>query len=103
MARLRRSLLVLAAAAASAALVAVPNATPAGGNTIVTAAGNGTRGSGGDGLQASEAQLNQPRSIFATPDGGFVWAEPYSNEVRKVGPDGRRRPRRRHRCRRLHR
>ena len=65
-----------------------PNATPAGGNTIVTAAGSGTRGSGGDGWQASEAQLNQPRSIFPTPDGGFVWAEPYANDVRKVGPDG---------------
>lgn len=88
MARLRRSLLALAAAAASVAVVAVPNATPAGGNTIVTAAGSGTRGSGGDGWQASEAQLNQPRSIFPTPDGGFVWAEPYANDVRKVGPDG---------------
>ena len=74
---------------ASCALLLV--AGPAGGtngDTIVTAAGNGVSSSAGDGLQASEASLNQPRSVFALPGGGFVWAEPWSNRVRKVSADG---------------
>src|SRR5581483_4756305 len=53
-----------------------------------TAVGTGVRGDSGDGGQAREADINQPRSVFPTPDGGFVWAEPWSNRVRKEWPDG---------------
>src|SRR5207247_2304873 len=53
-----------------------------------TLAGTGPQTDTGDGGQGTEAAINQPRSVFATPDGGAVWAEPYSNRVRKLWPDG---------------
>jgi hypothetical protein len=58
------------------------------GSTAWTLAGTGVQGDSGDGGQAREAAINQPRSVFPTQDGGYVWAEPWSNIVRKVGPDG---------------
>ncbi len=82
---------LLAAGAAVAVVLAVGGVTSARSEItglVLTAAGNGTRASTGDGKQATEASLNRPRSIFETSDGGFVWAEPFSNTVRKVGPDG---------------
>src|SRR2546430_634491 len=54
----------------------------------LTLVGNGTQSDSGDGTQGRETAINQPRSMFATPDGGVVWAEPWSNRVRKLWPDG---------------
>ena len=51
-------------------------------------AGTGAAADSGDGGQAREAAINQPRSVFATASGGFVWAEPWSHRVRIVGADG---------------
>jgi hypothetical protein len=58
------------------------------GTTIWTLAGDGTAADTGDGGQAREASINQPRSIFALPGGGYVWAEPWSNRARKVDANG---------------
>ena len=79
----------IGSATAVVALALAPSALSSPGDgTIVSSAGNGTRGSAGDGGQGTEASLDQPRSVFATADGGFIWAQPWSNTVRKVGPDG---------------
>ncbi len=80
-----------AAASLSLALLAVGGSTSvaATGTEIAwTVAGRGISGNTGDGDQATEAAIDQPRSIFPTADGGYVWAQPWSNRVRKVGPDG---------------
>lgn len=58
-------------------------------STLVTIAGTGAAVDGGDGDQATEAQIRLPRSVFLTADGGYLVAEPYSNVIRKVGGDGR--------------
>ena len=57
-------------------------------DTIWTTAGTGISGNSPDGTQATEAQIDRPRSIFSTADGGYVWAQPWSNRVLKVGPGG---------------
>ncbi len=71
---------LLAASTVGAAPSSVPN--------ISTIAGTGTSGNTGDGGHATEAQIDEPRSLSALAGGGFVWAEPYSNRVRLVQPDG---------------
>ena len=82
---LRLAFLVLLAVAVGSA----PGTVGATGSPVAwTLAGTGTQGDSGDGGQAREADINQPRSIFATSDGGFLWAEPWSNRVRRVWPDG---------------
>jgi hypothetical protein len=53
-----------------------------------TVAGTGVAGDAGDGGQAREAEVNLPRSVSVTADGGVVWGEPWSNRIRKVWPDG---------------
>ena len=58
------------------------------GTTIWTLAGDGTAADTGDGGQAREASINQPRSVFPLPGGGYVWAEPWSNRARKVDANG---------------
>jgi hypothetical protein len=60
----------------------------AGNNTIWTLAGTTVQGDTGDGGQAREAQIALPRSVSPTNDGGYIFAEPWSDRVRKVGPDG---------------
>ena len=72
----------------AAALLCVGSSTAANGDTTWTLAGTGAAADTGDGGQAREAAINQPRSIFATATGGYVWAEPFSNKVRIVRPDG---------------
>jgi hypothetical protein len=52
--------------------------------TITTVAGNGTEGFSGDGGPATVAQLNGPRGVAATPDGGFLIADFDDNRVRFV-------------------
>lgn len=55
---------------------------------ITTVAGTGTAGFSGDGGPAVAAQLNQPTSVTAAPDGSFFIADRYNNRVRRVGRDG---------------
>ena len=58
------------------------------GVTISTVAGIGTSGYSGDGGPAVLAQLNEPRSIAVTANGGYLSAEPYNHVVRMVAPSG---------------
>jgi RHS repeat-associated protein len=55
---------------------------------ITTVAGNGIQGSSGDGGQAIEAQLASPWGVAIGSDGNLYIADPASNRVRRVGPDG---------------
>src|SRR5919201_3859542 len=79
--------IALAVAAAAGAGGARSSATP----NIYTIAGIGNPGgfgNAGEGGQATEAQINRPRSIWAVPGGGYVFAEPFSNSVYLVQSDG---------------
>jgi trimeric autotransporter adhesin len=51
---------------------------------ITRVAGTGTAGNSGDDGPATDAELNNPTAVAATADGGFLIADPVSNEVRKV-------------------
>ena len=44
---------------------------------------------GGDGGFATDAQLNTPEGVWATPDGAVYISDSENNLVRKVGPDGK--------------
>jgi hypothetical protein len=59
-----------------------------GADPIFTIAGTGTSGYAGDGGPAISAQINQPRNIAPTADGGYVFAEPFNNDARRVSADG---------------
>jgi NHL repeat-containing protein len=56
--------------------------------TITTVAGDGTRGYGGDGGPATQAELSSPHNLAVLPDGGFLIADEGNNRVRRVWPDG---------------
>ena len=60
--------------------------SPAG--TITRVAGTGTRGNSGDDGPATDAQLNEPRGVAVTADGGFLIADFGNHVVRKVSPAG---------------
>lgn len=70
------------------ALVCVTAGAAAPGDTTWTLVGTGVAADSGDGDQAREAAINQPRSVSSIPGGGFVWAEPWSNRVRIVDANG---------------
>ncbi len=55
--------------------------------TAVVVAGNGERGSDGDGGPATEARTDA-YDIDVAPDGTIYIAEPYTHRVRKITPDG---------------
>lgn len=55
---------------------------------ITTVAGNGTAGFAGDGLAATQAQLNQPADVDVAPDGTLYIADTHNSCVRAVGADG---------------
>jgi hypothetical protein len=57
--------------------------------TITTVAGTGVDGRSGDGGSATSAAIGQPRGLALAPDGGYVFAEPFNETVRRVFPDGR--------------
>ncbi len=56
-------------------------------DVITTVAGT-TAGFAGDGAAATGAQLNSPRGVTATADGGYLIADAGNHRVRKVGTDG---------------
>lgn len=54
---------------------------------VTVVAGTGARGFGGDGGQATKAQLSGPVGIALGPDGSLYIADRSNNRVRRVGPD----------------
>jgi len=58
------------------------------GGTITTVAGTGVAGSAGDGGPATSGQLDDPRDVAPTADGGFLIADKNNNRVRRVSPGG---------------
>jgi DNA-binding CsgD family transcriptional regulator len=58
------------------------------GDRIVTVAGNGAPGNGGDGGPAERAQLNEPRGIAFDAKGRLYIADTGNNRIRVVGLDG---------------
>lgn len=58
------------------------------GGSIVTVAGAGVPGSGGDGGPATQALLDAPHAVAALPDGGFLVADTLNHRMRRVWPDG---------------
>jgi hypothetical protein len=51
---------------------------------ITRVAGTGTAGNSGDDGPATDAQLDNPAGVAVIAGGGFLIADFYSNEVRKV-------------------
>lgn len=80
-----RSIVLIAAVAAAAALPSTAAALP---GDISTVAGNGTAGPLGDGGPATSAELGTPRDVAALPNGGFLIADTQNNEVRMVSSVG---------------
>jgi uncharacterized protein (TIGR03437 family) len=56
---------------------------------ITTVAGNGVRGSSGDGGAATSSPLLTPRNVAVDAAGNFYFSEFDGHRVRKVTPDGR--------------
>ena len=63
--------------------------TSASAATISTFAGNGTKGSAGDGGPATQAQIDNPFGVVRGPDGNIWFCEYTGQRVRKVTPDGK--------------
>jgi hypothetical protein len=63
----------------------VRRVSPAG--TITTVAGNGAGGFSGDGGPATAAELNDPKGVALTAEGGFLVADTGGNRVRFVDAD----------------
>jgi hypothetical protein len=53
-------------------------------NVIVTVAGSGVQGFGGDGGEATEAKLDEPRGIAFDYEGNLIIADTYNHRYRKV-------------------
>lgn len=56
--------------------------------TISTFAGTGKKGYGGDGGQATAAQLDNPFGLVRGPDGAMWFCEYTGQRIRRVAPDG---------------
>ncbi|EFC47557.1 predicted protein [Naegleria gruberi] len=56
--------------------------------TIVTIAGNGTKGSSGDNGLATNAQLNRPYSVFVSSNNEVYIADQGNNRIRKILENG---------------
>ena len=59
-----------------------------GAGTITTVAGTGTRGNGGDGGPAIEAQLSSPKGVAMDGAGNLYIADTFNHQVRRVDPKG---------------
>lgn len=55
---------------------------------ISTVAGTGQQGFAGDGGPATSAQLDDPTSVAAMANGGYLIADMRNGRIRRVGPDG---------------
>jgi trimeric autotransporter adhesin len=64
----------------------VRKVTPTG--IITTLAGNNQGGLGGDGGQATAAQLNGPNGVAVDSSGNIYIADTINNRIRKIAPDG---------------
>jgi hypothetical protein len=86
----RIRLLGLVIVTLGATLLAVGNvaARQAAAPTIETIAGSGVEGRTGDGGPALQAEIGHPRGIALAPGGGYVFAEPFNDTLRRVWPDG---------------
>jgi hypothetical protein len=62
----------------------VRQVSPAG--IITTLAGNGRRGSTGDGGSPGRARIDEPKGVATIPDGGVLIAEAAGNRVRFIAP-----------------
>lgn len=84
----RRS--ALCAACTAAVLISLEGAAlgQQSADTIQTVVGMGVAASAGDGGQATEAAVVQPRGATSVAGGGVVWAEPATHVVRRAGADG---------------
>ncbi|WP_422931964.1 NHL repeat-containing protein [Singulisphaera sp. PoT] len=66
---------------------AVRKVTPTG--LITTVAGTGDRGSNGDDIPATRAQLNEPGGVAVSPDGSLMIADGGNFRIRRVDPEGK--------------
>jgi hypothetical protein len=57
------------------------------GGTLTTVAGTGSAGPTGDGGPATAAQLNDPKGVVVTAEGGFLVPDTDNNRVRFVDAD----------------
>ncbi len=55
---------------------------------ITTVAGTGNTWPNGEGIPATQANLNNPYGVATGPDGSFYFADTLNNRVRRVGSDG---------------
>jgi hypothetical protein len=55
---------------------------------VTTVAGTGSASYSGDGGQAAAAELNAPRGLSLTADGGYLFADSGNNVIREVAPGG---------------
>jgi hypothetical protein len=58
------------------------------GGEIVTVAGDGTPDYGGDGGQATDAQIGSMRDVAVGDDGNLYIADTFNHAIRRVGTDG---------------
>jgi len=55
---------------------------------ITTVAGDGTAGYSGDGISATNAELDEPEGVAVDASGNLFIADSYNNRIRKVGTNG---------------
>ncbi|MBA3488254.1 MAG: trypsin-like serine protease, partial [Longispora sp.] len=53
-----------------------------------TIAGTGEKGSGGDGTNAIDAQLNGPHGVVVDAEGNIIFSEPENNQIRRIDLNG---------------
>src|SRR5437764_13265887 len=87
--RLRRARAALCASVCCVcALVSVPPAGAATNNIFTVAGTLTTPGSTGEGGLATAANLDNPRGVAATADGGYLIADTSNDAIRRVSPTG---------------
>ncbi len=87
-ARRARAVLSLALLVATTTVIVPARPAAAATGDISTVAGNGTKGSAGDGGAATSAQLSTPDDVAVDSAGNLYIADRLNRKVRKVSPDG---------------